>query len=58
LWFTDVFIYTHLEHYAEFKEKLHNLFPIIIDTKHLCHGLRRVCRNWCYYEDWFSFNGL
>ena len=31
-----------LEHFTEFKKKLHHLFPVIIDTKNICHGLRRV----------------
>ena len=29
-------------HYEQFKKTLHGLFPVIVDTKNLCHGLRKV----------------
>ena len=28
--------------YEQFKKTLHSLFPVTVDTKNLCHGLRKV----------------
>ena len=28
--------------YVDFKQRLHNLFPVIVDTKNVCFGLRKV----------------
>ena len=35
-------IYFHVDSYSEFKKTLHQLFPIIIDTKHLCYAFQKV----------------
>ena len=37
-----VSIYFHVDSYSEFKKTLHQLFPIIIDTKHLCYAFQKV----------------
>lgn len=31
-----------LERYIDFKLLVHSLFPTIIDTKNVCHGIRKV----------------
>ncbi len=39
---TLIGVFTLVEHYDDFKQELHSLFPVVIDTKNLCFALRKV----------------
>ena len=32
----------YTDHYTEFKQEIHKLFPVVIDTKNLCFALQKV----------------
>ena len=38
-------VFSIAETYEEFKAEIHQIFPVIIDTKHLCFAVQKVYRS-------------
>lgn len=37
-----VYVYVCVATYSQFKARLHQLFPVVVDTKNLCFAVQRV----------------